>query len=163
MTVLLSKIDVVAHQPLLNLYGKISSGIKGLEVFQKASIHDLYWQNEVIVLWSWFVDGCLCIRTDFHAIAVNCKSAGIQTRFIRSNTLLFCYFSPKTDTAYRHSRKWDALLKNGQINSRNIVPCVGDQTTHFSFIQFHIRKLFVKTEYCGNQHRGFWLVKYKCK
>ena len=30
--------------------GKVGSGNKGLKVLQKASIHSLYWQNQVIAL-----------------------------------------------------------------------------------------------------------------
>ena len=42
MKVLLSKINVIAHQPVVNVKGKVSSGIKGLEVLRKASIDSLY-------------------------------------------------------------------------------------------------------------------------
>ena len=65
--------------------------------------------------------------------------AGLQTRFILLNALPFCYFSPKPNTAYHHSRKLDVLIKNSQINSRKIVPCADDQTTQTNFIQFHFR------------------------
>ena len=68
MKVLLSKINVIAHKCERKSkqwnYNSWSS-LKG----------SIDCQNQVVqVLWRMFVDLCLCIRTDFQAIALTCKS-----------------------------------------------------------------------------------------
>ena len=92
-------------------------------------------------------------KTSYSFIVVVCRSLFVHSHWFSRRNEVYCKslvyrhdlsiqtlclsatFPQKQNTAYVHSRKWDVLIKNGQINSRKIVPRARDQTTHS--VQLH--------------------------